>query len=431
MKLTDRGSHGGGLRVVDLFAGAGGFSLGFELAGCYIKGAIEQDLWASETFLANHPDATVLTGDIEALSDANILRAFGNTQTDIIVGFSVCRRGAGDSQDPRNSLFMEFVRACRLLSPRLIVMENVPNLLKASTASGEPVIDVIKGEFRKLGFHVYHKVLEATDFGVPQIRKRLFVIGCLDPIDFPFPVPTHAVTHGQRSMFDAIRPTPTLWDAISDLPKINSGEGAPTMPYSASATNEYQLRLRQGSSDLRNHTAMKHSARMVERFASMKSGQSVADVAVHLRPFARNSNGKISEKAYDQNNRRMHPDRPCHTVPAAFYANFVHPYAHRNFTPREGARIQSFPDRYVFCGKPTVVSQKLLAREGRFEEKHLCQYNQIGNAVPPLLAEAVALNLVDQVFQGGQINASAWEQLAPERAAYREIQRQEMQESSR
>jgi DNA (cytosine-5)-methyltransferase 1 len=131
---------------------------------------------------------------------------------------------------------------------------------------------------------------------------------------------------------------------------------------------------------------------MVERFASMSSGQSGSDVAEHLRPKKRNSD-EISDKIYDQNNRRMFADRPCHTIAASFYANFVHPFQNRNFTAREGARIQTFPDSYVFLGKPTVVSHKLLAREGRTDEKFLCQYSQIGNAVPPLLAKAIAENM--------------------------------------
>ena len=141
---------------------------------------------------------------------------------------------------------------------------------------------------------------------------------------------------------------------------------------------------------------MNHSKRLVERFASMAWGHSTSDVPDHLRPLKRNST-KFSEKNYDQNNRRMHPDRQCHTVPASFYANFVHPYKNRNFTAREGARIQSFPDWYVFKGKPTVVSHKLLHREGRLEEKFLCQYNQIGNAVPPLMAKAIAQNILEQL----------------------------------
>jgi DNA (cytosine-5)-methyltransferase 1 len=129
----------------------------------------------------------------------------------------------------------------------------------------------------------------------------------------------------------------------------------------------------------------------------MKWGQSAADVPPHLMPYKRNGNGELAESAYDQNNRRMFPNQPCHTIPASFYANFVHPYRDRNFTAREGARIQSFPDWYVFLGKPTVISQKLLEKEGRLAEKHLCQYNQIGNAVPPLMSKAIALNLEWQV----------------------------------
>jgi DNA (cytosine-5)-methyltransferase 1 len=131
---------------------------------------------------------------------------------------------------------------------------------------------------------------------------------------------------------------------------------------------------------------------------SMVWGQKGDELAEEHMPHKRNGNGLKSTQGYSQNNRRMYPDRPCHTLPASFYANFVHPYEHRNFTPREGARIQSFPDSYVFKGKPTVVSQKLLEREGRTADKHLCQYNQIGNAVPPLMAMAIGGNIINQLI---------------------------------
>ena len=388
--------------VLDTFAGAGGFSLGFQLAGANIIGGIERDAWAAETFAFNHPEARVLVSDIESVSDEQILEMYGNPRPSVIVGgppcqgFSVCRRkDAGDPSDPRNSLFEEFVRVGRLLSPQLMVMENVPNLLKATTTAGELVIDIICRELQRIGYHTYFDVLQAVDYGIPQIRRRLFVVASKTPIRDPFPEPTHTYSTEQRGLFSRLERTPTLWEAISDLPTINAGEGAHEMEYTTAPINSYQAEMRQHSQKVFNHTAMKHSKRMVERFASMKCGESVTDVPDHLKPFARNSNGVISLKAYDQNNRRMHPDRPCHTIPAAFYANFVHPIYHRNFTPREGARLQSFPDWYVFKGKPTVVSQKLLAREERWSEKFLCQYNQIGNAVPPLLAKVVASNLLD------------------------------------
>ena len=143
---------------------------------------------------------------------------------------------------------------------------------------------------------------------------------------------------------------------------------------------------------------MKHTQRLIERFSHMTWGQSVSDITDdRLKQRKRNGNGAVSESPYDQNNRRMHPNKICHTITATFYGNFVHPYKNRNFTAREGARIQSFPDTYVFLGKPTVVSKKLLMKEGRTGEAYLCQYSQIGNAVPPLMAKAIAENIIRQV----------------------------------
>ncbi len=387
--------------VLDTFAGAGGFSLGFELAGANVVGAIEMDDWACETFRFNHPEATVLQGDITTMSDQQIMDEFGKHSPDIVLGgppcqgFSICNKNSGDPKDPRNTLFEEFIRVGRLLQPKVMIMENVPNLVKARTTNKELVIDIIAAELRKLEYEVEYRILEATDYGVPQIRKRLVVIATRAKLANPFPEKTH--TTNLTTLFqDEFDKCPTLWEAISDLPELEAREGAEESVYCQPPLNDYQRVLRKGTDKLFNHKAMNHSKRLVERFASMNWGDSIADVPDHLRPLKRNS-AEFSEKGYDQNNRRMHPDRQCHTVAASFYANFVHPYKNRNFTAREGARIQSFPDWYVFKGKPTVVSHKLLHREGRLEEKHLCQYNQVGNAVPPLMAKAIAENILSQL----------------------------------
>lgn len=391
------------MRVLDTFAGAGGFSLGFEQALDFtIVGAIEKDSWACETFQHNHPNTKIIVNSIENLTDDEIKRTFSDI--DVILGgppcqgFSIANKKALDSKDPRNSLFREFIRVGSILNPSLMIMENVPNLIKSKTKDKKLIIDIIVNELEQLGYNVYHTILKASDFGVPQIRKRLFVIASKIPLKTPFPSPTHCFSE-KPSLFNSnLKITPTLWDAISDLPEIEAREGEFKMEYTKKAENDYQIFMRSSSDNVYNHTAMKHSKRMVERFESMSWGDSSADVPAHLKPLKRNGNGEISKKVYDQNNRRMFPFKPCHTIAASFYANFVHPYKNRNFTPREGARIQSFPDHYVFKGKPTVVSQKLLQREGRLNEKHLGQYNQIGNAVPPLLAKAIAENLSKQLI---------------------------------
>lgn len=391
------------IKVLDTFAGAGGFSLGFKIAGCDIVGAIEQDKWACETFKFNHSSAKVLKRDINALTDLDIETEFYNLQPDIILGgspcqgFSICNKKNGDPKDPRNSLFMDFIRIGKVLSPSTMILENVPNIAKAKTQDGKKVIDIIVKELKNLGFYTYVEILDASSYGIPQLRKRLFVIASRKKLENPFPQPTHKLSLDENIFNNRLDDCPTLWDAISDLPSIEAREGSEEMQYTAQAQSVYQELMRKNSSQVFNHVAMKHTKRVVNRFAAMSWGDSTINVPKELLPYERNGKGKISKKIYDQNNRRMHPHKPCHTITASFYANFVHPFKNRNFTAREGARIQSFPDCYVFKGKPTVVSQKLLEREGREAEKYLCQYNQIGNAVPPLLAEKIASNLLRQM----------------------------------
>lgn len=403
--------------VFDVFSGAGGFSLGFEMAGCEITAAIEHDKWAADTFSYNHPNAKMMLGEIESF-DREYLLENVKKEPDIIIGgppcqgFSICVKDAGDPKDPRNSLFIEFIRMAKIFDPKIMVMENVPNIVKAKTKSGEKVVDIIKEEFESLGYNVYSQILTASDYGVPQMRQRFILIASKEKLIKPFPSKTHYVQKlndldvssvaEQTSLFEnqemSLKKCPTLWEAISDLPDIEACEGAEQMEYTKSAENDYQRLCRGDNKILYNHLAMKHTKRLVERFSQMSWGQSVSDITdERLKQRKRNGNGEISNTPYDQNNRRMHPNKICHTITATFYGNFVHPFKNRNFTAREGARIQSFPDSYVFLGKPTVVSKKLLLKEGRDGEAHLCQYSQIGNAVPPLMAKAIADNILRQV----------------------------------
>jgi DNA (cytosine-5)-methyltransferase 1 len=391
------------VRVTDLFAGAGGFSLGFEAAGATIQAAIEIDAWACETLERNHA-SRVIHSDIARLSDQEIKET--GSGSDIVIGgppcqgFSIANRKAGDPNDPRNTLFQHFVRSVDLIKPKAFLMENVPGLLKRRASCKRPVIDIIVDELEKLGYTVRFQVLEAMAFGVPQIRPRLFVYGIRGNADPTFPKPTHGPSTRRADLFadgPDLLDYVSLWDAIGDLPELEACQGAEEMLSSIRPANDYQELLRAGTSAVYNHKAMRHSARLVERFSHVKWGESGMHAPEEHAARQRGDYSVLSGKSYSQNNRRMFPDRPCHTIPASFYANFIHPYKNRNFTPREGARIQSFPDWYRFCGKPTVVSTRLLSREGRTEELHLCQYNQIGNAVPPLLSYNLARHIISQI----------------------------------
>src|SRR5207247_340969 len=183
--------------------------------------------------------------------------------------------------------------------------------------------------------------------------------GTLADLPIRRPVPTHVPRNSDTSEpllpgTDWLPSAVTLWDAISDLPELAAGEGHEEQPYTCEPKTAFQRWARHSSTMLFNHVAMSHSRRLVERFKLIRWGESAADVPLEHGARPRNSDGTIFERSYDQNNRRLHPHRPSHTIAASFYANFLHPFQHRNLTAREGARIQSFPDAYRFCGKKTV-----------------------------------------------------------------------------
>lgn len=404
------------LSVVDLFAGAGGFGLGFEMAGYTISCSLEVDEWACDTLRRNRGGHMVIQGDIRHFQAQAEIRSACPFTPDIVIGgppcqgFSIAGPSQKDPKDPRNSLFVDFARWVETLHPAVFVMENVKGLLSRRNAAHEKVIDIIRQTFEDIGYSVELWVLNAANYGVPQTRERIFLVGNnLGINEIGIPKTTHTLEHmtkpeenGQLRLFQnggaTLAPALTLWDAISDLPELGAGEGEEEQAYTNLPGNLYQIWVRGDSVSLFNHVAMNHSKRLVERFMHIGWGESSADVPAEHMPRTRNGNGKLSSIAYDQNNRRLYPDKPSHTIAASFYANFVHPYQHRNITAREGARIQSFPDWYQFMGKKTTPSRKLLRREGRLDDEHLCQYNQIGNAVPPLLARAIAKHLKKEIF---------------------------------
>lgn len=320
-----------------------------------------------------------MTQDITTIDDPKSLLDPSVT-IDGIIGGPPCQgfslSGNRDPKDPRNSLFREFVRFIEAYQPKFFMMENVLGILSAQTASKESVVDLIMSEYNRVGYNAKYEVLNAAEFGVPQARQRVIFIGIRKDIEF-----NADRTHPKGKFFDN---QVCIRDAIMDLPKILSGGGSEEQEYTEAPKTEYQSWVRNGSQKVYNHIAMRHTKRLVERFATIQQGQSLADVAPEHMQRQRGDATKISGKAYSQNNMRPYGDRPSPTIAASFQSNFVHPYYDRNYTAREAARLQSFPDTYIFKGKRTTMSW----------EKNLSQYQQIGNAVPPLLAKAIAENII-------------------------------------
>ena len=361
------------MKIIDLFSGCGGFSLGFQMEGFKPSLAIEIDQWASETYSYNHPKIPVLTKDIRKIDPKKL----NLKSIDGIIGGPPCQgfslSGNRDTKDPRNSLFIDFVRFVKVLQPKFFVMENVKGLLSMTTKKNILVKDIIQDEFKKIGYNLTLQVLSSANYGVPQIRQRVFFIGIRKDISFDSKKLIPNIEYEKKKYLK-------LWDAISDLPQIGSGKGIEKQDYLIKPKNNYQKLMRKNSKEISNHIAMRHTDRLIERFKQIKYGQSVKDVDKKYSQRKRGAADQLSGKVFSQNNMRPYPNLPSPTVAASFQSNFIHPYLNRNFTAREAARIQSFPDTYVFKGKRTTMSW----------EKYLSQYQQIGNAVPPLMARAIA-----------------------------------------
>lgn len=347
--------------VIDLFAGVGGLSLGFEMAGFEVALANEFDPSIAEAYEKNRPGTKMIVEDITALPVDETFGPYEGKVTAVIggppcQGFS--QKGSRKSiKDPRNFLFRYYFEVVKRVKPKYFVIENVPNLL--TTEGG-----YFKGEiielFSGIGYAVSCGVLCAADFGVPQDRRRTCILGKLgatEPISLPKPYGVHT----------------TVWDAISDLSYLESGEGTEEQGYRCVPQSDYQRMLRAGSDELCNHVATRHSKVTLERLEMIapECGKEMLPEEHHTKSI------------YSGTWCRMKKDGIAKTITTRYdtpsSGEFTHPYLNRAITTREAARIQSFPDTFHFYGSKSS------------------QMKQVGNAVPPLLGKAIAERILDDM----------------------------------
>lgn len=349
-------------KVIDLFAGVGGMSLGFEKQGFDVVLANEYDKSIADAYRENHKNTKMICGDITTL---NLKETFGKYkgEVDVVIGGPPCQ---GFSQkghrktihDERNFLFKYYVKVVELVKPEYFVMENVPNLL---TAEGGFFKNEIMELFKSMGYSLKMGILNASDYGVPQNRRRAVIIGKLNAEAPNLPEP--------------LSETVTIWDAISDLAYLESGEGKDEQKYRNEPQSSYQKLLRESSNTLYNHVVTKHSPLALERLALIppNAGKEVLPKE-HL-----------TKSIYSGTWTRMRKNEISVTITTRFdtpsSGKFTHPYLNRAITVREAARIQSFPDDFRFIGNKGS------------------QMKQVGNAVPPLLAAAIAKVIMNDIIK--------------------------------
>ena len=394
------------MKIVDLFSGAGGLTFGFYyqlVDGHFIRTnneflfANEYDMHAAAAFKANYPDINMINRKIQDLTAVEIREMIGENEVDIIIGGPPCQSFSTVGRrrfDDKARLYTEYIRMLKIIQPKMFLFENVKGMLsmreqvpiedengnpvldengKQKTKSGDLIMDIIKRNFADLGDGLGYqlvgdKVLDAVDYGVPQHRERVFLVGVRNDIvaDVEWQYP--AATHG-----DGVLPYVTINEAISDLPEI--AEGGHAEEYIDAPENQYQILMRGDTRVLTQHFCGKHNEKMRLVIAAVPQGKgrhyinSLVEKG-DLPEFCKLTSG------YANTYGRLVEGKPCTTItnnmctPSALRC--IHYTQDRELTPREGARIQSFPDWYVFDGEKGHVT------------------TQIGNAVPPLLAMAIA-----------------------------------------
>jgi len=384
--------------IIDLFSGAGGLSYGFEMAGCEVKLAIEKDAWAVETYKANHKNQNAFELDITTLTDDYFLSYKG--KIDIVMGgppcqgFSIAASNRRKKDDSRNTLYQHFLRAVALIEPKAVLIENVKEIVGYKLPDGTKIVEDICRFFTEHGYAYSFSILNCRRYGIPQDRKRFFFLAIKGSETInPFSLDDLMERYVQKEI--------AFNEAVSDLPVVRARqyEEDSILDYTKAPLNDYQRAMRGRCEKLYNHIPMQHTEKTVQKFEFLlqKSGDTLPE---ELRPRVRSHVDIVSDASYSQNHRIIDGGKVSPTITASFYSSFIHPSQPRNITVREAARIQSFPDSFVFYGKKTTLSKKLLAKKGIFEELHLDQFNQVGNAVPPLMAQHLAEICISLLEEG-------------------------------
>lgn len=363
-------------KCVDLFCGAGGLSEGFRQNGFEILLANDFDSWCEATYRRNHPDTRFLSGSIQDISAEQILSALKmkTGELDCIIGgppcqaFSVYNHQRG-LHDERSGLFREYLRLVQGLLPKYVVIENVPGM---NSVSDGAAVDEIRQGLKSLGYDVDVTTLKAEDYGVAQERRRLIFIGNRTGQPIVFPEPTHG---------KGLLPYVTVWDAISDLPRLENGKGQEECEYTSFPQSDYQKKIREGSDKVLNHVAPSLGSVNLERMKHIPEGGSWRDIPIELLPA-----GMKRAKRSDHTKRygRLRKSGFASTILTKcdpHWGAFFHPEQDRVITVREAARIQCFPDKI------------------RFEGSRVEQYKQVGNAVPVQLSAAVAKKVYKSLLE--------------------------------
>lgn len=379
--------------AIDVFSGAGGLSYGLQAAGFDVKLGVDFDRHALATFAENHSGKALLA-DVRNISGQDLLDAAGVREVDLLAGGPSCQgfstHGKRLVDDPRNTLYKEFLRLVEELQPATVLMENVKGLMIAG--KGMFKRQVIES-FKELGYQVDGRLLLAADYGVPQLRERVFFVASRVGSSIKFPEPTHGPRDSLAVQAGHLAAYRTVADAIGDLPLLGNSSRVEPLPYGSEATNDYQELMRANSKVAWNHVSRPLSALAQSVVSKVRPGQGLRSIPIEELPqrfhkMRRISNGELRRDCTTLY-YRLSPVRPSYTI-TCYFTNvsagaFTNPWEDRAISPREAARLQSFPDRFRFVGASIP--------------------RQIGNAVPPMLAQAMGGMIMEHLREHGRIAA--------------------------